>query len=104
MAITNEQVIRYSNETIRPIAEKMRNLKSEVDAALVTWYAQISSNCTNDVGEVLEDGRVVDGVSVINGEDITNFVNQMKAYQTQLNLGGVADVISKPCVRPLTVG
>lgn len=103
MAITNAQVIDWVNNVLRPMAEDMRNLDAEIDAALITWFAQISANTPNSGAETLEDGRDADGVSRLTGADINSFVTQMVAYQTQLNAAGVADVISKPTVRPLQV-
>ena len=103
MAITNPEVIRYTNEVIRPLAEKMRNLGAEVDAALVTWYFTMSTKVPNDA-RLLDDGRDTEGVSRLTGADITNLVTQLAAYQALLNKAGVADVISKPTVRTLTVG
>lgn len=100
--IVNPQVINYTNAVIRPLAEQMRSLKARTDAALVTWYAEISDNCPND-SSALADGREAEGVSRLTGADITNLVTQLAAYQTALNVAGVAAVISKPCVRSLEV-
>ena len=35
MAITNAEVIEYTNATVRTMAEKLRALKYEIDAALI---------------------------------------------------------------------
>jgi len=103
MPITNQLVIVYNNESIRPLAEKMRSLDAEIDAALVTYNIQISAAISGNVdGDIIEDGREGDGVSRMTKSDLTNFVTQLQAYQTQLNLAGVADVISKPTVRVLS--
>lgn len=103
MAITNAQAIAYCNEVLRPMCEKFRNIKEEVDAALVTWDGQISAVVPDDSGEVLEDGRAADGVSVINGEDINDVIGKFTQYQTALDVAGAGAIISKPCVRPLSV-
>jgi hypothetical protein len=101
MAITNTEVIKYSNEVIRPMSEKIRALKVELDSAMTTWFGTISANCPNDAGEILEDGRSTEGISILTGADITSLVVVMQSLQTPLNVAGVSDVISKPCVRPL---
>ena len=100
--ITNPQVVNYCNATIRPLAERMRSLKAEADAALVTWFGEISSNCPNDAS-LIADGREAEGVSRLTGADVTNFVTQLASYQTALNASGVPGIISKPCVRTLEV-
>lgn len=102
MDITNPQVIEYCNAVVRPLAETMRALKVRVDAELVTWFGQISTNCPNDSSAVA-DGREAEGVSRLTGADVNALVTQLAAYQTALNASGVADVISKPCVRHLEV-
>lgn len=101
MAITHEEVIRYSNEVVRPMCESIRAIKAEIDSSVVTWFGTISTNCPNDAGEILEDGRAVDGVSVITGADINNVITIMVNLQTALDAIGVEGIISKPCVRPL---
>ena len=101
--ITNAEAIRFVNEVIRPMAEKMRGLKAEVDAATTQWFAGLNAIIGTSADDDLQDGREDDGVSRLTGADITGFVTQMLAYQTQLNQGGVAGVIQKPCVRALQV-
>lgn len=103
MAITNTQAIKFSNEQVRPLAEKVRGLKAEIDAAMVEWFGGINALFPNDNAEIVEDGRTAEGVSVLDGEDVVGFVNVIAALQTSLNTAGYADRISKPCVRPLRV-
>jgi len=102
--ITNAEAIRFCNEQIRPLAERMRALKIEVDAALTTWFAGVSTVIGSSAGDTIEDGRGDEGVSRLTAADVTNLGVQMIAYQTQLNQAGVAGVVSKPCVRPVRVG
>jgi hypothetical protein len=102
MDIVNPEVIKFINEVIRPSAEIMRNYKVMVDAAMVTWYADISPNCPNDSSPVV-DNRELDGVSRLTGADVNSFVAQMSAYKFALDQSGVAQVTSKPCVRPLEI-
>ena len=98
--IVNTEAIRFCNECIRPTAEKMRALHATISSALVTWYAGIDTVMTNDTSAVA-DGREAEGVSRLTGADVNSFVSQMAAYKTALELTGVPDVISKPCVRSL---
>jgi len=104
MSITNPMAVTYSNEIIRPMCERFRNIKAEIDAALVTWGNVIDAICPDDPGEILEDGRAVDGVSILSGEDINKVIVKFTQYQSALDQAGAANTISKPCVRPLVVG
>jgi hypothetical protein len=101
MAITNEQAVKFTNNS-RALAEKMRSLDYEIQAALVTWFAYISSVIPNDTQEV-SDRRTAEGVSRLTGSDVTNLVAQMIAYKALMDGVGVRDVISKPTVRTLEV-
>ncbi len=103
MAITNAEAIRFCNEIIRPLAEKMRNLDAEIDAAMVQWFAGLNTTIGSSGDDDLQDGREDEGVSRLTGADITNFVTQLAATQTAHDAAGVEGVISKPCVRTLSV-
>ena len=101
--ITDFEVIHFVDEVIRPMAEDFRALKSEVDSATNKWFGGINAKVPNEAGDILQDGREGSGVSRLSGADIVNFITEIVAYQTQINQSGVAGVISKPCVRALTV-
>jgi hypothetical protein len=103
MAITNQEVIQFSNDTVRVMAEKLRALKYEIDAAMTKYNSGIGAVCVADMSGLVEDGREAEGVSRLTGNDIVGLVAQMSALQTQLSGAGVMDVIVKPCVRPLRV-
>jgi hypothetical protein len=99
--ITNPEAILFSNEVIRPLAEKMRGLKAEIDAATVQWFGGLDAVITG--GDTLQDGREDEGVSRLTGSDIVNLITQMITYQTQLDQAGVDNIVQKPCVRTLGV-
>lgn len=103
MPITDQEAIRYTNEVIRPMAEKLRALKAEIDSALVTYNAGVGDVFYNNSGETIADNREAEGVSRLTGNDILLLVTQLQTFQTQLNGVGVANVIAKPCVRPIDV-
>jgi hypothetical protein len=103
MPITDPQAIKFSNEAVRVMAERFRSLKVDVDAILTQWFGGINALFPNN-GTLLDDGRTVDGVSVLTGADVTNLITQLLEFQTQMNGVGVVDVISKPCVRTLITG
>ena len=102
MPISDPQAIRFTNEKVRPLCEQVRALKATIDATTVEWFATQSSLITNN-SEAVADGREAEGVSRLTGADVTSVITQLLAIQTTLNAGGVAAVISKPCVQPLRV-
>ena len=101
MAITNEEAIRFTNEQIRPMAEKLRNLYYEAKALQVDWFNGMSVLIPNSVDEILMDERT--DVSELSGADISNIITQLSTIITQFEGVGVLNVIQKPCVRPLEV-
>lgn len=103
MAITDAVVIRYTNEVVRPLAERIRALKAEIDAGMLQWHGGLGAVCAADMAGLVDDGREAEGVSRLTGNDVVGLVNQMSALQTLLAGAGVMDVISKPCVNPLRV-
>ena len=103
MAITNYEAIQFTNDTIRPMAEKLRALKYEIDNAMLKYNSGIGAVCVADMSGIVEDGREAEGVSRLTGNDVVGLAVQMATIQTQLAGVGVMDVIIKPCVRPLRV-
>ena len=101
--ITSPEAIRFVNEIVRPLAERMRGLKVMIDSALTTWNAGLNTVIGTSSGDLLEDGREDEGVSRLYASDIATFGVEMIAYQKQLDIAGVSEKISKPCVRTLEV-
>lgn len=100
MAITDPEVIKYVNEQIRPLAEAVRALDAQMDAADET-FRRLNGQIPNDNGEMLEDGRENEGVSRLSGRDIRDFVTVVRSLQAVLN--GTDATVEKPTVRPLRV-
>lgn len=96
--ITDPEAIRFANEIARPLAEKARAFRAEVEGASTQWFAGIDDKFPNDSTPV-DDGREAEGVSRLTGADITNLISILVA----MNGAGNTQVISKPCVRSLTV-
>jgi hypothetical protein len=101
--ITDPQAIKFANEVVRPIAEKLRGLKAEIDSHMLTWHAGgVGAMFGGDnLAASVEDGRENEGVSRLTGNDVVGLLNQVEALQTQLDGVGVMNVIAKPCVRAL---
>lgn len=100
MAITSTEAIKFSNEQVRPLSEKMRNLYYELKSMVADWNNGDSANFPVDDQDMLEDGREVNGVSRLSGNDVNLFISQAQAYIAQIEGAGVLNVVSKPCVRP----
>ncbi len=101
MAVTNPNTIGHVNDG-RPLCEKLRNLKIEIDEYL-RLSNLLGTPIPNDENEAIEDGREAEQVSRLDGADYYNYRNQFAIFQTQMDQPGVADVISKPCVNPIQI-
>ena len=104
MPIDNPEAVRFTNEVVRPMCEKIRALKAEIDAVRVVYDASIGTHFFSFGGESIVDKREAEGVSRLTGNDILGYVDvvlyQMKAL---LDTVGVGAMIAKPCVRPFKV-
>jgi hypothetical protein len=94
-AITNQEAIRLVNEQVRPLCEKVRALTAEIAAMKTTWDGGINAVIGSNANDTLEDGREAEGVSRLNALQITQAVGQLTGITPN------AEIIAKPCVRPL---
>lgn len=100
--ITDPQVIKFSNENLRPLAEDLRRVKAALDDAEALYNLEISGLLSGNVaGDPVIDGRVGQGVTVLTKGDINAFLQVLNTLKTDLDVAGVSDTILKPCVRPL---
>ncbi len=107
MAINDPRAIRYCNEVLRPLAERVRSLLEDVERAEQAWRDEIGVLIPNDANEAVLDGRENEGVSRLSGQE----VNAVRAVFTQLRtlrlgsattaLANVDTRIGKVCVRTL---
>jgi len=93
--ISNPQAIRFVNEQVRPLCEKLRALKAEFDALSPIWYGGINTVITNSTQDAIADGREDEGISRLTGADIHGAVAQFLAITPN------SEIIAKPCVNPL---
>lgn len=93
---------RFLSDVVRPLAEKMRALDYEAQAALQEWHAERSAQVANDSTEY-DDDRVDEGIPAVTGSAIHALIGQLAVYKAQMDGGGVRDVITIPCVRALSV-
>ena len=97
--ITNLEAVKFSNEQVRPISEKMRNLYYECKSMESDWYNGVNTMIPNDDAEILEDNRPSD--SDLSGVDIINMAVQVAGYIAMIEQTGVLNIIAKPCVRAM---
>ena len=101
MAITDPRVVKFSDEQLRPISEKMRNLYYELKSMQTDWYNGISALCPAEADNMLEDGREDDGASRLSGNDVVGVMIQANEYIQQMEVAGVLGVIQKPCIQSM---
>lgn len=98
--IVNSQVIRFSNEQVRPMSEILRAFHSKATEMNRTWNQEIAPAIAgNSNGDSIADGRGKEGVSALDKADQVNFMAQVQAILNLLNGAGVMDVVTKPAVR-----
>lgn len=98
-AITDPQIIKFVNEEVRPLAEKLRALMVEITDIETVWFSGLNGKTLND-STPLEDKRDAEGVSRLTGSDVNSLISVAIAMRD----AGNTQIISKPCVRALTVG
>ncbi len=99
--ITDAEAIRFVNEQIRPICEKLRDLEPVLRDIQGQWYNGLNTHFGSP-NDTVEDGRPA--VSDLMAADVTNVLTQVGTIVTQFAGVGVMDVIRKPCVRGLQSG
>jgi hypothetical protein len=95
MPITNPEAVRFANEQVRTLCESARALKAEIDAMTTAWYGGLNALFPND-STALDDGRDAEGVSRLTGAQVNSAVGQL------IGIAPNAEIIAKPCVRPLS--
>ena len=99
--IDNAEAIRFVNEVVRPMAERLRDEFHRLSDAQLQWFGGINNLIANDGQEELADGREAEGISRLDGADIHLFMANALNVLAVLNGGGVMGVIAKPAVRQL---
>lgn len=100
MPITDPEAIRLTNEIIRPLAERMRNLIAELEAAQ-EMVDRIMPTIPAD-STIVEDGREAEGVSVLTGLDIHGLV-EIRGAILLLATPQARALVSKASVRPMRI-
>lgn len=103
--ITSAEVVKFCNEDLRPVCETIRNLKAKMENLQLQYYNTISAEIGGNTGvdDMLIDNREEQGVTQIDGNDISGVITQTAAIIALLEEPGVMNVIEKPCVRALNI-
>ncbi len=100
--ITDPEIIRFTNEQVRPMAEILRALASRTAAVLDTYNVQIAPLITaagHVAADPLLDGRESEGVSRLTLEAITDIVAILNTVDGFLSTVANVDAITLPTVR-----
>lgn len=102
--ITDAEAIRFVNEQIRPMAERLRDLNALMGYARGLWVGGgLAGHFASDA-DTVEDGRAGEGVSRLTALDVSSLVGELATILTRFEEAGIMDVIRKPCVRPMQIG
>jgi hypothetical protein len=96
--ITDPRVIKLTNEQVRPLAEQARAMRARIDSLTTDWFGGLNTLVPNTT-DLVADGRDAEGASRLTGADVNSLVGNLIAAHDALN----AQIIAKPCVRPLSV-
>ena len=103
--ITDPQVIAFSNELVRPLAELLRDLDVFNEDGLDTYAGRIEALLTPHAdGDIIQDGRELEGVSRLSKKDLVDFMAIANTVRTFFNNASTRDTVRKPTVRPLIQG
>ena len=85
MAITDPQVVKFSNEEVRTVADKAVAYYWQAKAFVTEWDAQgLGALIPNSAAEIVVDGSAEDGRGPITGQDIHNLYTQLTTMITDL--------------------
>lgn len=102
--ITNPEAVKFSNEKLRPMCERVESLKAEIDVMMIEWFAGLNSTIGSSSDDDLIDGRDTEGVRQLTGDDITGVMSVLSSIQSTLDGAGVMARINKPTVRAFRAG
>lgn len=97
-AITDPEAIKFVNEQIRPLAERLRAEMVLITSIETTWTGGMNAKFPNDTSAV-QDNRDAEGVSRLTGADIQSLMSVAIGMRN----AGNTQIVAKPCVRGLSV-
>lgn len=103
--ITNAQVVAFSNQRVRPMADKLYTAYYHAKATIADYNAGDIGTKIDAAGssELIADGSTTDGRTRITGGDIYNIITALQQFVAYYEGGAVTtadrtSVISKPHV------
>ena len=104
--IVDPVVILFNDEVIRPLAERIRDMKAVMDDAAQRYVDDVVPLLVGNANtDLIEDGRAATGVSRMTRGDLGNMIVVLNDLKTTLEANTeIMDTVRKPTVRPLRVG
>jgi hypothetical protein len=97
--MTNLEVNRFLNDTLRPLAHKARALRAEIRSMEIRWYAGMNTKVPNSLTTPIDDGREAEGITTLMGSDVVNLVGNLIAMKD----AGNEEIIEKPSIGTLKI-
>ena len=93
------KLVKFSNESLRPITERLRLLKIDCDWFMSRWNDEINTIIqASDSSDTLNDGRSGQGVSTLTAGEIQvirNIVNSFVNWYDGSPNGAIASIDTK---------
>jgi hypothetical protein len=86
--ITNPQAVRFSNEDIRPMADKLAQAYYAAKVFLNEWSAQGIGTLIPNTNDVIMDGSDTDGRAAIDGAKINGLQGYLATFVADLEANG----------------
>ena len=107
MPITDPRAVKFANEVVRPLSEKLRDVFEDIARANQAWTDEVQPLIPNDVNEVLQDGRTAEGVTTLDGQEINAIrsiwvqLANFRAGSAVTSIASVDTKLTRACVRTL---
>jgi hypothetical protein len=92
------RLVRFLNESVRPLSEKARALLVEGEAALAQ-FQEVASLLPPE--GTIDDGRANEGVNQLTGADVAAMVGLLSALVVEVKQSEALVSVMRACVRPL---
>ena len=101
MALVTPVVNVFIQTEARPMAERLRSLRYQIDSMLNEWDNGVSADVPNNA-TLLEDGREAQGVQTVNGAQMHALIAFLRDdIKPILESAGAQTVLAKLSVRSL---
>ena len=90
MPITDVEAVRFANEQIRPVADKLAQFYYLAKSVRDQWFARGMAARFPNTTDVVEDGSAKDGRPRITGADVNNLITRLDEIVTSFEAGSNA--------------